>query len=108
MICIVYCLTRQQETGLNSAMNTEQMHLAILMILVNLAILANLAILVNLAMRSGCGHHRKNISYLLASMIRIYIYWHKCSCYHATQTNEQTVEDRATQPLNWKAELAIL
>ena len=55
-------------------------------------------------MRSGCGH-RLVILNILASMLKIYIYiLHKCSCYHAGRTNKQTIEDRATQPLNWKLE----
>ena len=52
--------------------------------------LVNLVILVILDavwMRSGCG---------------LDAVWHKCSCYG--QTNERTIEDGATQPLNWKAE----
>ena len=40
-------------------------------------------------MRSGCSHHRLNIFYILASMLKIYIYWHKCSCYHAGRENKQ-------------------
>ena len=73
----------------------------------NLVILVNPVILDAVWMRSGCGLDAVwmrsgcglNILYILASMLKIYIYWHKCSCYYAGRTNEQL----KIELLNWKA-----
>ena len=84
-------------------MNTEQMNLVILIILVNLVILVSLVILVNLAIlvRSGCGHHCPNILYTLASMLKIYIL--PLNAHVTMRDGRQTIEDRGTQRLHYIA-----